>query len=239
MLPGPLGVPMTAPGGNDPDEKQRQVTASRANSPRPDQARRRARDPSAWAKEIYAAPPGQRETAGADARVTVSTRLRKPRVHLTAPATVPQLDLARFMGRWYEIARLPYFTQRRCARSIYADYVLGGDGLVYVTNCCVRHDGSHGVAQGIARVTDPPANTRLEISFRMLYGVHVFWDDFWVIGLGEAYDYALIGQATRRRGWVLAREPCPPEPAITGWLAEFTAKGFPGEAFVRTAQQGG
>lgn len=231
---------MSAPGGNDPNDPEKPPPTTRSNSParRPDADRRSARDLAAWAKEIYAAPPGQRDHTGADARVTVSTRLRKPRVYLTAPVTVPRMDLARFMGRWYEIARLPYFTERRCASNIYADYALGGDGLVYVTNSCTRHDGSQGVAQGIARVTDPPANTRLQISFRLLYGVHVFWDDFWVIGLGAAYDYALIGQATRRRGWVLAREPCPPEPAIAGWLAEFTAKGFPGEAFLRTPQGG-
>lgn len=196
-----------------------------------------ARDLSAWAKEIYAAPPSARTAAEeTDARVTVSTLLRKPRVHLTAPGTVAQVELPRYMGRWFEIARLPYFTQRRCVGNVQADYVLGDDGMVYVTNRCLHADGGTGVAKGIARVTDTASNARLEISFRQLYGVNVFWDDYWVIGLGADYEYALVGQPTRKRGWVLARDPHPPAATVKAWLAEFAAKGFPAEAFVRTLQ---
>jgi apolipoprotein D and lipocalin family protein len=171
-----------------------------------------------------------------DARVTLSTRLRKPKVYLTAPTTVARMDLPRYMGRWYEIARLPYFTQRRCTQDVTADYVLGDDGMVHVTNRCAHADGGVGTARGIARVTDPKSNTQLQISFRTLYGVHVLWDDYWVIGLGDDYEYALVGQPSRRRGWVLAREPHPPEDQVQRWLEEFKAKGFPAQAFERTRQ---
>jgi apolipoprotein D and lipocalin family protein len=200
------------------------------------QAKRRDRDMSSWAKEIYAAPPGERDVSDdAAARVTVSTRMRKPKVYLTAPATAPRVDLARFMGRWYEIARLPYFTQRRCVKNVTADYVLGDDGMVYVTNRCAHKEGS-GSAKAVARVTDRTTNARLEISFRTLYGVHVLWDDYWIIGVGDDYEYALVGQPTRRRAWVLARDPQPPEERIQVWIAEFAEKGFPAESFLRTSQ---
>lgn len=187
-------------------------------------------------KEIYSAPPGSRPADAPDARVTVSTRLRKPRVHLTAPPTVARVDLSRYMGRWYEIARLPYFTQRRCVGDVQADYVLGADGLVYVTNRCVHADGGAGMAKGVARVLDTASNARLEISFRQLYGVNVFWDDYWIIGLGADYEYALVGQPTRKRGWVLARSAHPAESDLAAWLAEFGSRGFPAEAFIRTPQ---
>jgi apolipoprotein D and lipocalin family protein len=229
---------------NDPDAR---VTSTRLRRGRPllrgtpdgdaMQARRSARDLSSLTKEIYTAPPGTRTGGDSpDAAVTVSTRLRKPKVHLTAPATAVRVDLGRYMGRWYEIARLPYFTQRRCVKDVHADYVIGDDGLVHVTNRCTHADGGIGCAKGIARVTDPGSNARFEISFRMLYGVHVFWDDYWIIAVGDDYDYALVGQPTRRRGWVLARDPNPPEADIERWLAEFAAKGFPAEAFLRTRQ---
>jgi apolipoprotein D and lipocalin family protein len=162
--------------------------------------------------------------------------MRKPKVHLTAPATAQKVDLARYMGRWYEIARLPYFTQRRCVKNVKADYVLGDDGMVYVTNSCEHKDGGVGVAKAIARVVDRASNARFEISFRQLYGVHVLWDDYWIIGVGEDYDYALVGQPTRRRGWILSRDPRPPEEAIRRWLGEFEEKGFPADAFRRTRQ---
>jgi apolipoprotein D and lipocalin family protein len=148
------------------------------------------------------------------------------------------MDLSRYMGRWYEIARLPYFTQRRCTQDVTADYVLGDDGMVHVTNRCAHAGGAVGMARGIARVTDPKSNTQLQISFRTLYGVHVLWDDYWVIGLGDDYEYALVGQPSRRRGWVLAREPRPAEAQIERWLDEFQAKGFPAPAFERTRQSG-
>jgi apolipoprotein D and lipocalin family protein len=208
------------------------------NGPTARQGSRATQALSDWAEEIYTAPPSSQQREDIDAQVTVSTRLRKPKVYLTAPSTVRQMDLARYMGRWYEIARLPYFTQRRCTQDVQADYRLGDDGMVYVTNRCTHADGHIGTARGIARVVDPSANTRLQISFRMLYGVHVLWDDYWVIGLGADYEYALVGQPSRRRGWVLAREPQPCEPAIQSWLDEFQAKGFPAQAFERTDQSG-
>jgi len=189
-------------------------------------------------EEIYEAPVVRRSGDAADSSVTVSTLQRKPRVYLTAPPTVSRVDLARFMGRWYEIARLPYFTQRRCVSDVYADYQLSDDGLIHVVNRCRHRDGTIGQAKGLARATDPPNNARLQISFRMFYGIHMFWDDYWIVGLGTDYDYALVGQPTRGRGWLLARHPNPPEASIAAWLSEFAAKGFPASAFLRTIQSG-
>jgi apolipoprotein D and lipocalin family protein len=203
----------------------------------PDQPSRETLGPSAlsdWAEEIYTAPADNGRHQDIDAQVIVSTRQRKPRVHLTAPTTVPKIDLERYMGRWFEIARLPYFTQRRCTQDVQADYQLGEDGMVYVTNRCTHADGGIGTAKGIARVVDRNSNSRFEISFRMLYGVHVLWDHYWVIGLGHDYEYALVGQPSRRRGWILARDPAPAEALVHQWLAEFASKGFPAQAFERT-----
>ena len=191
-----------------------------------------------WAEEIYSAPADKRAADDeGEAQVIVSTRLRKPKVHLMAPATAAFVDLRRYMGRWYEIARLPYFTQRRCVKDAHADYVLGDDGMVYVTNRCTHQDGGTGTAKGVARVVDRGSNARLEISFRTLYGVHVLWDDYWVIGLGGDYEYALVGQPTRRRGWILSRDPRPPEEKVQQWLAEFADKGFSAKDFIRTLQE--
>ncbi len=205
----------------------------------------RRRRPSAgggdeWVEEIYSAPKDKSATGDrGEAQVIVSTRLRKPKVHLMAPATAAHVDLRRYMGRWYEVARLPYFTQRRCVKDVQADYVLGDDGMVYVTNRCTHQDGHVGSAKGVARVVDRGSNARLEISFRTLYGVHVLWDDYWIIGVGADYDYALVGQPTRKRGWILSRDPRPDDAQVQRWLAEFADKGFPAKEFLRTRQEGG
>ena len=188
-------------------------------------------------QDIYAAPLNADASGDlAPADVTVSTLQRKPRVYLTAPPTVAHVDLPRFMGRWYEIARLPYFTQRRCVDTVYADYRLDTDGMIYVTNTCRHRDGKFSHAKGLARLITPADTARLQISFRMLYGVYVFWDDYWIIGWGEANDYALVGDPMRRRGWLLARQPRPAEVVIQTWLDEFRDKGFAINDFVRTPQ---
>jgi len=222
------------PAAADPNDERR--LTSRTDPGTPNRASKSASELSDWAEEIYTAPPDSQGRHDVDAKVTVSTRLRKPKVHLMAPTTVAHIALKRYMGRWYEIARLPYCTQRRCTQDVTADYLLGEDGMVYVTNRCTHADGGIGTAQGIARVTDRNSNSRFEISFRMLYGVHVLWDHYWVIGLGADYEYALVGQPSRRRGWVLARDPQPAEASVEQWLAEFADKGFPAQAFERTRQ---
>jgi apolipoprotein D and lipocalin family protein len=186
---------------------------------------------------IYRAPTRQQsqDEPTASVLVTAHSRLRRrPKVYLTAPSTVPWVDLQRFSGRWYEIARIPYFTQRRCVGNVISDYHLTHDGLLHVDNYCLRKNGQTGQTRGLARVVDPATNARLQISFRALYGVHVFWDDYWIIGLGSAYDYALIGEPTRQRGWILARTAHPESAQISDWLAEFGAKGFLVNAFIRT-----
>ncbi len=193
--------------------------------------------PSVTSEEIYSAPALLRDTAATDHdEVTVTTLRRKPKVYLTAPSTVAQVDLPRFMGRWYEIARLPYFTQRRCVGNVSADYRLAANGDVHVTNRCRHADGRYGEAKGLARVVDTVSNARLQISFRMLYGVHVFWDDYWIIGLGSDYEYALIGQPTRRRGWIIAREPQPAADDLAQWRDEFNHKGFSAKDLIWTRQ---
>ncbi|WP_462330555.1 lipocalin family protein [Thiohalocapsa halophila] len=208
--------------------------------PKPRGRRRRgAGELDAWAEEIYAAPQDKPTADEGEAQVIVSTRLRKPKVHLMAPATAGYVDLRAYMGRWYEIARLPYFTQRRCMKDVHADYVLGDDGMVYVTNRCTHQDGTIGTAKGVARVVDRSTNARLEISFRTLYGVHVLWDDYWIIGVGADYEYALVGQPTRKRGWVLSRDRSPSEQQVEAWLAEFADKGFPADELLRTRQDPG
>jgi lipocalin len=227
------------PSQNDTESGQPRPAARGRGRPRGSTSRkRRPAGQGAWEQEIYSAPPTDTERSDdVDARVVVSTRIRKPKVHLMAPATVPYVDLTRYMGRWYEIARLPYFTQRRCVKDVYAEYALGEDGMMYVTNRCTRKDGVVGQAKALARVVDTASNSRFEISFRTLYGVHVLWDDYWVIGLGGDYDYALVGQPTRRRGWILSRDPRPPEEKVQQWLAEFADKGFSAKDFIRTLQE--
>lgn len=151
------------------------------------------------------------------------------------PATVAQVDLARYMGRWYEIASIPNFFQRHCVRDTTAEYALRADGLVAVTNRCTDKMGEQDEAQGVARVADPD-NAKLEVSFVSFLGVRLFWGDYWVLGLGTDYEYALVGTPSRRWGWILARDARPGEDRIRQWLERFRDQGYDPNAFVLTRQ---
>ncbi|MCG6859794.1 MAG: lipocalin family protein [Chromatiaceae bacterium] len=150
------------------------------------------------------------------------------------PRTVDFVDLQRYMGRWYEIAALPNFFQRQCVRDTTADYRLRSDETVAVTNRCRKKDGTFDEAKGIARTTDPATNSKLEVSFVSVFGKHLFWGDYWIIGLGADYDYALVGTPSRRWGWILARDPRPSQQRIASWLERFREQGYDPKAFVLT-----
>lgn len=155
------------------------------------------------------------------------------------PHTVDFVDLERYMGRWYEIAALPNFFQRHCVRGTTADYSLGGDGLVSVTNRCETESGEIDEARGVARSNAPDTNAKLEVSFVNVFGKQLFWGDYWIIGLGKDYEYALVGTPSRRWGWILAREPTPSQQKTHAWLESFREQGYDPKAFVLTEQSAG
>ena len=71
---------------------------------------------------------------------------------------------------------------------------------------------------------DPATNAKLEVSFVNVFGKQLFWGDYWIIGLGEDYDYALVGTPSRRWGWILAREPRPSRQQIESGSKAFASR---------------
>jgi len=116
---------------------------------------------------------------------------------------VPSVDLARYAGRWYEIARLPNWFQRACASDTTATYTLRPDGKITVLNQCRKADGSLKSARGTARVASAEGpNTKLKVTF--------FWPftgNYWIIDLDPDYRWAVVGEPDRKYLWILSREP--------------------------------
>lgn len=116
---------------------------------------------------------------------------------------VPSVDLNRYAGTWYEIARLPNSFQRDCAGNTTATYTLRPGGEIAVRNECRKADGRRKSAQGTARVAgakDP--NAKLKVTF--------FWPfrgDYWIVDLDPEYRWAVVGEPSRRYLWILSREP--------------------------------
>lgn len=123
------------------------------------------------------------------------------------PVAVDHVDLDRYVGTWYEIMKIPNFFQKQCARGTTATYTQNEDGRIDVLNRCIDEDGAPVEAKGVAEVVDPQSNAKLRVSFVSVFGKSMFWGDYWVIGLGEDYDYAIVGTANRKYGWILSRTP--------------------------------
>lgn len=123
------------------------------------------------------------------------------------PQTVPFVDLKRYAGLWYEIAKIPNRFQKNCTGNTTAEYSLRDDGRINVTNSCNGEDGKRNVASGIARIVEESTNSKLEVSFFSILGIRPFWGDYWIIGLDKDYHYAVIGSPDRKYGWILSRRP--------------------------------
>jgi apolipoprotein D and lipocalin family protein len=140
---------------------------------------------------------------------------------------VPELDLARYAGTWHEIARLPMFFQRKCARDVTATYTLAEDGTIGVRNACVKQDGDTMASDGQARRTEH-GQGKLEVRFApaWLSALPMVWADYWVIALDRDYQWAIVGEPGREYLWILSRNPTMDEPTFEALKARARMLGY-------------
>jgi apolipoprotein D and lipocalin family protein len=146
--------------------------------------------------------------------------------HPVAPLpTVASVDLARYAGTWHEIALLPNRFQSMCVAETTANYRLD-DGVVRVTNRCRKANGEIEEAKGVAEVVPESNNAKLRVSF-----FRPFYGDYWILALDPDYRWVLVGEPSRRYGWVLARSPALDAATLDGALARAAQLGFDRAAF--------
>jgi apolipoprotein D and lipocalin family protein len=135
---------------------------------------------------------------------------------------VPTLDLQRYAGTWYEIARLPNPFQKKCAHSVVVRYAVREDGRLDVVNECTEADGRASRARGVARRASaqaPPSQLKVRFAPAFLSFLSAVWGDYWVIDLAPDYGYAVVGEPKGEYLWILSREPRMPEPLYAEVLA--------------------
>ncbi len=153
-----------------------------------------------------------------------------------AVTTVSHVDLSRYTGLWYEVAKIPNRFQKQCARGTTAEYALRDDGKISVINRCIKEDGSTDEANGVAKIVDDASNAKLKVSFVSFLGWRPFWGDYWVIGLDADYRWAIIGTPDRKYGWVLARTPSLDMNTMDAIFAIIERNGYPRSVFVMSPQ---
>ena len=118
-------------------------------------------------------------------------------------STIEKLDLNRYMGKWYEIARFDHSFERGL-EAVTATYSLRPDGKIAVINQGYKNgvNGKLKVANGKARQPDPDDPGKLEVAFFLF-----FYADYFILELGENYMWALIGSSSAKYLWILSRTP--------------------------------
>ncbi len=121
--------------------------------------------------------------------------------------TVSKVELKKYVGTWYEIARLPQFFQKNCTKS-QATYSLRSDGDIKVINQCLHAEtGEVRKAEGRAWVTNPPANSKLKVQFFLArWRLPFLSGNYWIAELAEDYSYAVIGDPSLEYFWILSRD---------------------------------
>lgn len=159
---------------------------------------------------------------------------------VTPPLTpIAALDVPRYMGDWYEIAKYPNSFQRKCAGFTKASYKLLDGGQVQVINTCRRNDGDTDVAGGIARQIGGGNSPKLEVRFApaWLSFLPFVWGDYWVIDLDNDYRLAAVSEPKREYLWILSRTPTVDPAAYQALLDRLKQRGFDLEKLEATRQQ--
>ena len=132
-------------------------------------------------------------------------------------STVKSVDLNRYLGNWYEIARFDHSFERGMEYAM-AHYTMRDDGKIDVLNTGIK-DGRAEDAKGIAKTTNQPG--LLRVSF---FGP--FFSDYRIMMLDENYQYVLVGGSTNRFLWILSRTPQLDEATLSLILAEAEHRGY-------------
>ncbi len=151
-------------------------------------------------------------------------------------STVSNVDLKKYSGLWYEIAKIPNRFQKKCERRTTAEYSLREDGRINVLNTCIDKNGRKIQAEGIAKIVDKDSNAKLKVSFVSILGIQLFWGKYWIIGLAEDYSYAVVGTPNRKYGWILSRSPSLPNDTMKQIFGLLETQGYDTKRFVMTKQ---
>lgn len=164
--------------------------------------------------------------------VAVAYAKKKKQDNYPPLEVVQNIDLDKYLGEWYEISRLPASFEKDCYGSK-AEYTRNEDGSIKVVNSCHKQDirGPLKVTTGKAYVPDPKTKAKLKVQF--------FWPfkgDYWILDIGPQYEYALVGEPSRKNMWILSRTPEIELDALKTLVNKAKEKGFDTDKLIYTQQ---
>lgn len=151
---------------------------------------------------------------------------------------VAAVDLGKYAGTWYEIAKYPNKFQKNCVGNITATYTLKGADKLEVLNKCLKKDGTVENAKADGKVEDKRTNAKLKVRFAPGFTSFLpfVWADYWVIDLADDYKYAVVATPDRDYFWILSREPEMKDALYQDILRRAEKQGFNPAKVVKTPQ---
>ncbi|MDO8417665.1 MAG: lipocalin family protein [Agitococcus sp.] len=148
--------------------------------------------------------------------------------------TVPQVDLARYMGKWYEIARIPNPFQKSCLREVTANYSLLANNHVRGMNTCRKASGELFSLAVDGKVQDK-TNAKLvfKITSSWLSWIPMLKADYWIVDLADNYSYAAVATPDSHYLWILARQPQMDDTVYQQLIKRVAKQGFAVEKLVK------
>lgn len=150
---------------------------------------------------------------------------------------VSELDLERYSGQWFEIARFPNSFQADCTGDVTATYSLLQNGRISVLNRCRAGDSEWKEAEGIARLAEregPASRLKVRFAPGWLSFLPFVWADYWVLALDDDYGWAAVGTPDRKYLWVLSRTPNLEEATYEAVIEKLEGMGFDAARLVKT-----
>lgn len=155
---------------------------------------------------------------------------KHPVGNIAVPQPAKAVDLNRYLGRWYEMARYEQGFQKDC-EGVTADYARRADGKISVLNACRKPNGRTTQAKGKAKVVDTATGAKLKVSF---FGP--FYGDYWVLDRADDYSWSIVGEPSGRYLWLLTREAVPAPATRDAIIAQAKALGYD-TSMLRITQQ--
>jgi apolipoprotein D and lipocalin family protein len=152
-----------------------------------------------------------------------SRATRPPVINPEVPEPARPVELARYLGKWFEIARHENRFQKGLD-AVTAEYALDADGRIRIVNSGSQGgpQGANSSVEGRAIVADEATNAKLKVSF---FGP-LYTGDYWVLDHGDAYDWSIVGEPGGRYLWVLSREARPAPASVEALLKRVEALGY-------------
>lgn len=137
-------------------------------------------------------------------------------------STIQQLDLERYMGKWYEIARFDHRFERNLV-GVTATYEMRPDGKIKVINAGYKNsfDGKYKESTGKAKQPNPDEPGKLKVAFFLF-----FYADYYIFELDKDYEWALIGSSSDKYLWILSRTPSLDKKTLDQILQNARQRGF-------------